>query len=82
MQVTEAQLLDLIAIETLVDRSSLTREAALSDLGITSLDLTTVLFELEEQFAVVIEDGELSMTTVGDMVDLLLRRINANGSKS
>jgi acyl carrier protein len=76
MKVTEAELLELIAVETLVDRSRLVRSASLADLDICSLDLTTLLFEVEERYAVVIEDGELPMTSVGEMVDRLLGRIN------
>lgn len=77
MKVTEAALLDLIAEEAIIDRKTLVREATLADLGISSLDLITLLFELEEKYGVVIEDGDLpKMSTVGEMVDFLLSRLN------
>ena len=76
MKVTEAALLDMIAEEAIIDRKTLAREATLSDLGISSLDVITLLFELEEKFGVVIEESDMpAMTTLGEMVDFLLSRI-------
>lgn len=77
MRVSESELLDLIADEAIIDRNILTREAALGDLGITSLDLVSMLFELEERYGVVVEEAEMPrMTTLGEMIDFLLSRIN------
>lgn len=81
MKVTEAQLLDMIAEEAIIDRATLKREATLGDLGISSLDVITLLFELEEKFGVVIEEGDMpAMTTLGEMVDYLMGRINADAA--
>lgn len=78
MKATESQLLDLIAEEAIIEREKLVREATLADLGISSLDLITMLFELEDKFGVVIEEGDMpAMTTLGEMVDFLMSRINA-----
>jgi acyl carrier protein len=77
MKATEAELLDLIAEEAIIDRATLVREATLADLGISSLDVISMLFELEEKYGVVIEEGEMpQMSTLGEMVDFLLERIN------
>jgi acyl carrier protein len=76
MSLTESALLDLIAKEALVERDTLVREASLADLGISSLDLISLLFELEERYGVVVEEAELSsMTTVGELTDFLIARI-------
>ena len=78
MRATESELLDIIAAEAIIDRARLTREATLADLGISSLDVISMLFELEEKYGVVIEEGDMpQMTTLGEMVDFLLGRINA-----
>ena len=83
MKATETQLLDLIAEEAIIDRATLVREATLADLGISSLDVITMLFELEERFGVVIEEGDMpQMTTLGEMVDFLMGRINAEPAVS
>jgi acyl carrier protein len=77
MRATESELLDLIAQEAIIPRDTLTREATLADLGIASLDVISMLFELEEKYGVVIEQGDMpQMSTVGEMVDYLLACIN------
>jgi acyl carrier protein len=83
MTVTEPELLDLIAEEAIIDREKLTREATLGDLGISSLDVITMLFELEERYGVVIEEADMpKMETLGEMVDFLMARIAAQPEKS
>jgi acyl carrier protein len=78
MTITEPELLDLIAQEAIIDREKLTREATLGDLGISSLDVITLLFELEERYGVVIEEADMpKMETLGEMVDFLMARIAA-----
>lgn len=78
MRATENDLLDIIAYESLVNREELTRDATLSDLGIESLDVISVLFQIEDRYGVAIEDGEIpQVTTLGEMSDFLLSRINA-----
>ena len=77
MKATESELLDLIAKEAIIDREKLTRDATLEDLGISSLDVISMLFELEERYGVVIEEGDMpQISTLGEMVDFLLGRIN------
>jgi acyl carrier protein len=77
MKITEDELLNLIAEEAIVDRQKLVREATLGDLGISSLDVITLLFQLEESYGVVIEEGDMpTMSTLGEMVDFLMVRIN------
>jgi acyl carrier protein len=81
MTITQDQLLDLISEEAIIDRAKLEREATLGDLGISSLDVISMLFELEERYGVVIEEADMPpMETLGDMVDFLLGRINAEGA--
>jgi acyl carrier protein len=77
MKVTERELLAVIAEEAIIDIEKLTREASLSDLGISSLDVISLLFQLEESYGVVIEEGDMpQMATLGEMIDFLLGRIN------
>ncbi|WP_304165544.1 acyl carrier protein [Phenylobacterium aquaticum] len=78
MKATESELLDMLSEEAILDRARLVREATLADLGISSIDVISLLFELEEKFGVVIEEGEMpQMSTVGEMMDFLLGKINA-----
>ena len=81
MKITQDQLLDLISQEAIVDRDKLVREATLADLGVSSLDVITLLFEVEDRYGVNIEDSDLpKMETLGDMSDFLLSRINAEAA--
>jgi acyl carrier protein len=81
MKITESELLDLIAQEAIIDRATLDRDAELTDLGIASLDVITMLFELEERYGVVIEQGDMPpMTKLGEMVDFLMAKINTEAA--
>jgi len=75
---TENELLDIIATEAIVERATLRREAALGDLGIQSLDVVSVLFEIEERWGVAIDEEDLPrMANLGEVLDYLVARINA-----
>jgi acyl carrier protein len=77
MTVTEDEILDLIAKEAIVDREKLTREAGLAEVGIASLDVISVIFEIEERFGIALDEHDIPVDAkVGDIVDLLLSRIN------
>ncbi len=81
MKATETDLLDLIAKEAAIERARLVREATLEDLGVSSLEVITLLFELEERYGVAIEAGDLpEMTTLGELVDVLLARIDGEAA--
>jgi acyl carrier protein len=83
MKITESELLDMLAEEAILDRDRLTRDARLDDLGVSSIDVISLLFELEERTGVRIEEGDMpQMTTLGDMVDHLLSKINAAGDEA
>ncbi len=83
MKITESDLLDMLAEEAIVDRDRLTREARLEDLGISSIDVISLLFELEERTGIRVEEGDMpQMQTLGDMVDHLLSKINLPGAEA
>ena len=76
---TDDELFDIIAKEALVDRAILNRDAALEDLGIASLDVISVLFEVEERFGILVEESELTdCKTLGQLMDKLKARAEAD----
>ena len=78
---SDDELFDVIAKEALIDRATLTRDARLEDLGIASLDVISVLFEVEERFGIVIEAEELSdCETLGQLMDKLKSKAQATAS--
>ena len=77
MAVTHDELMDLFAEEALVDRSKLTRDASLAELGIASLDLISVIFAIEERFGLALEDDAIPAdTNLGGVIDYILARLN------
>jgi acyl carrier protein len=81
MMITESELLDMLAEEAIIDRTRLTRDARLADLGVSSLDVVSLIFDLEERTGVEIGEGDMpKMETLGEMVDCLLGIVNAAGA--
>lgn len=78
MKITEDELFDLIAREAIIDRAKLTRDAQMVDLGVSSIDLVTMLFEIEERYGVIIDTGDMPRAeTLGEFSDYLVERVNA-----
>jgi acyl carrier protein len=66
------QILDIVAKETAVDRSALRLDATIEGLGISSLDMTQAVFEIENVFDIEIPvlaaSSGAEFGTVGDLV--------------
>jgi len=78
MNASEPELLDLLSKEVRIDRAQLTRDVALKDLNIDSIDMMSILFEIEDKYGIIVETGDLPQTeTLGELSDYLLGRINA-----
>ncbi|RLJ16396.1 histidine kinase [bacterium endosymbiont of Escarpia laminata] len=66
----EAVVVSAIATQKQLDTASIKRESRLQDLGVSSLDAITIVYEVEEAFDVEIPNAELEkLETVGDIVD-------------
>jgi acyl carrier protein len=78
MSVSRDSVLDIIAEESLVERSALTPEATLESLGIQSLDIISIVFALEDKFGIVLEQAEFEgVTTVNQLVEIIVAKANA-----
>jgi acyl carrier protein len=70
------KILDIVSKETTIDRSALRLDATIEELGISSLDMTQAVFEIESVFDIEIPviaaapGGEFA--TVGDLVTHVL----------
>jgi len=59
-----------------LDADTITRDSVLSELGITSLDAITIVYDIEEQFDIEVPNETLEgLQTVGDIVDSLVSLI-------
>jgi len=79
-------ILDIVARETKIDRDRLQLDARTNDLGIGSLDLTLVVFEIESHFRIelpfALEPPTDKSMTVGTLVDQVLQVLEARTNKS
>lgn len=79
-------ILDIVARETKIDRNRLQLDARTDDLGIGSLDLTLVVFEIESHFGIELplapEPPADKSMTVGTLVDQVLQILEARAKKS
>ena len=84
MASVEGDVIDIIAEQTTVGRSRLSRDASLEDLEIESLDVVEIVFAIEEKFDIHVpynaNDQELKFETVGDVVDAVNRLVAEEGA--
>jgi acyl carrier protein len=67
-----------IAKQKQLDPETITSESVLKDLGISSLDAITIVYELEEEFDIEVPSDDLdNLDTVQDIVDSISKLIEA-----
>lgn len=54
-----------------MDQNEITQGTTLADLGVDSLDTVEILMEMEDEFGVTIEPGEVHVETVGELADYI-----------
>ena len=77
----ESELIALIAEQSLTERSILTRDATLDTLGLDSVDIVSVAFELEDKYGITMSDNEFFRDqTLGQLLDLIEAKISSKAS--
>jgi acyl carrier protein len=77
----EAELIDLIAEQGLIDKSTIRRDVPIEASGLDSVGMLSVLFAIEEKYGVDIANDEIDPSkTLGDLLDLLEARIAAKAT--
>lgn len=78
------EILDVVAQKAMIDRSKLTREAKLSDLNVSSLDMVEVMFALEDKFGIELpfNVNANAFETLGDVIDLVEKQMAASGKSA
>lgn len=88
MKDVERTVFDIIAEKAKIDPGTLSRDTELTSLSIDSVDILEVIFELEEAFDITLEfnanrgAGLPGLATVGEVVDLVRKQIEAGGSEA
>ncbi len=79
-----AAILGIVSRETKIDRGRLQLDARTDDLGIGSLDLTLIVFEIESHFGIELpfapEPAADKSMTVGMLVDQVLQFLDARAN--
>ncbi|MGH6797754.1 MAG: acyl carrier protein [Roseiarcus sp.] len=75
-----AQILDIVAKETFVDRTKLVPAATIDDLGIASIDIVQTIFAIETEYNIELPlaqtGGGAEFPTVGALVDHVLATLD------
>ena len=80
---TETDILEIIAKQANVERTALNRTTEIASLGLESLDIVEIIFEIEEKFdiSLLYNANEASSTsggsfkTVGEVVDFVMKHV-------
>ncbi|MDY0957241.1 acyl carrier protein [Sphingomonas sp. CFBP8993] len=66
-------ILEIVVEESGLDKEKLREEAKLSELDISSIDLASAIFSIEEKLDVVIEPDDIPReATLGELIDIVL----------
>jgi acyl carrier protein len=72
----DAELIDLISKEALVDVEKLKKDASLEEIGLDSVDMVSVIFAIEDKYGVSIGENDLEKSaTLGQMLTLIETKI-------
>lgn len=73
MDVSADAILSIIAAEARLAGAALKPDATLIDLDISSIDLVSIIFELEDQFGLEIQPEDISPTaTIAELIEHVL----------
>ncbi|MEG3090243.1 acyl carrier protein [Sphingomonas sp. PB1R3] len=76
MSVGRQDILEIVAEESGLDEEKLREDTKLSELDISSIDLASAIFSIEEKLGVVIEPDDIPReATLGELIDIVLTRL-------
>lgn len=76
---SQAQIVELLVEKYGVDASKVSADATLADLGLDSLSVAELVFDIEDLFSIQIETEDAEFKTFGDAVALVDRYLHAKG---
>ena len=75
MAITTDEVLDVVSKEASIDRAVLKPEATLETLGIASIDMVSIVFELEDRFGLIVQPEDFAQArTLQDVVDVVIAK--------
>lgn len=76
---SQAQIVDLLVAKYGVDASKISADATLADLGLDSLSVAELMFDIEDLFSIQVGTEDAEFKTFGDAVALVDRYLQAKG---
>jgi acyl carrier protein len=76
---SEARIIDLLAEKYGVEKDKITSDAAMADLGLDSLTVAELVFDIEDLCDIQLQEDDSAFTTFGDAVALVDRYLEAKG---
>lgn len=74
------QVIELLVNKYGVEASKASSEATMADLGLDSLSVAELLFDIEDEFGIEVDVDEASFSTLGEAIALVDRHIEAKGN--
>ena len=71
------EVFSIVAHQARLDKSAISLQSSLKDLGVASLDALEVIFDIEERFKITLPetDGDLNTGTVQGLIDAVQRAL-------
>ena len=76
---SQAQIVELLVQKYGIDASKVSPDATMADLGLDSLSVAELVFDIEDLFSIEIKTDDAEFKTFGDAVALVDRYLAAKG---
>ena len=76
---SQAQIVELLAQKYGVDANKISPDATLADLGLDSLSVAELVFDIEDLFSIEVKADDAEFKTLGDAIALVDRYLAAKG---
>lgn len=74
---SEARIVELLVEKYGIEKESISSDAAMADLGLDSLSVAELVFDIEDLFDIRLEEDDSEFSTFGDAVALVDRYLEA-----
>ena len=74
---SEARIVELLVEKYGIDRESVSLDATMADLGLDSLSVAELVFDIEDLFDIRLQEDDAEFSTFGDAVALVDRYLEA-----
>lgn len=76
---SEAKIVELLVEKYGVDRARITPDAAMAELGLDSLSVAELVFDIEDLFEIQVDAGDAEFRSLGEAIALVDRYLEAKG---